>query len=32
IVPSLLVSLLAFVVGNRFGRPVPQTVLISTDK
>ncbi len=23
IVPSLLLSLLAFVVGNRFGRPVP---------
>ena len=32
IVPSLLLSLLAFVVGNRFGRPVPQTALISTDK
>ena len=32
IVPSLLISLLAFVVGNRFGRPVPQTALISTDK
>ncbi len=32
IVPSLLLSLLAFVVGNRFGRPVPPATLISTDK
>lgn len=32
IVPSLLLSLLAFVVGNRFGQPVPQAAVISTDK
>ena len=32
IVPSLLLSLLAFVVGNRFGQPVPQSAMISTDK
>ncbi|MFU0875543.1 sodium/pantothenate symporter [Kluyvera cryocrescens] len=32
IVPSLLLSLLAFVVGNRFGQPVPQDAVISTDK
>ena len=32
IVPSLLLSLLAFVVGNRFGQPVPQPAMISTDK
>ena len=32
IVPSLLLSLLAFVVGNRFGQPAPQAAVISTDK
>ncbi|MNZ79971.1 Sodium/pantothenate symporter [compost metagenome] len=32
IVPSLLLSLLAFVVGNRFGQPVPQAAVISTHK
>jgi len=32
IVPSLLLSLLAFVVGNRFGQPVPQPAMISPDK
>lgn len=32
IVPSLLLSLLAFVVGNRFGSPVPQAPVISADK
>ena len=32
IVPSLLLSLLAFVVGNRFGQPGPQPAMISTDK
>ena len=32
IVPSLLLSLLAFVVGNRFGQPVSQPATISTDK
>ncbi|MEN0580170.1 sodium/pantothenate symporter [Phytobacter palmae] len=32
IVPSLLLSLLAFVVGNRFGQPVSQTATISPDK
>ncbi|MCU6316457.1 sodium/panthothenate symporter, partial [Proteus mirabilis] len=32
ILPSLLLSLLAFVVGNRFGQPVPQPAMISTDK
>ncbi|MGL5699169.1 MAG: sodium/pantothenate symporter [Kluyvera sp.] len=32
IVPSLLLSLLAFVVGNRFGQSVPQAAVISTDK
>jgi len=31
-VPSLLLSLLAFVVGNRFGQPVPQPAMMSTDK
>ncbi|BBV74381.1 sodium/panthothenate symporter [Raoultella planticola] len=32
IVPSLLLSLLAFVVGNRFGQPVPPAPVITTDK
>jgi sodium/pantothenate symporter len=32
IVPALLLSLLAFVVGNRFGQPAPQPAMISTDK
>jgi sodium/pantothenate symporter len=32
IVPSLLLSLLAFVVGNRFGQPASQPATISTDK
>jgi sodium/pantothenate symporter len=33
IVPSLLLSLLAFVIGNRFGRPVAAPVAVSpTDK
>ena len=32
IVPSLLLSLLAFVVGNRFGQPVSQVATISPDK
>ena len=32
IVPALLLSLLAFVVGNRFGQPVPQPAMMSTDK
>ncbi len=30
IVPSLLLSLLAFVVGNRFGRPAAQAASVST--
>ena len=30
IVPSLLLSLLAFVVGNLFGRPVPQAAPVSS--
>ncbi|WBW61781.1 sodium/pantothenate symporter [Klebsiella electrica] len=32
IVPSLLLSLLASVVGNRFGQPVPPAPVITTDK
>ena len=32
IVPSLLISLLAFLVGNRFGSVPPQAAVISTDK
>lgn len=32
IVPSLLLSLLAFTVGNRFGTPVPQATVLTTDK
>ena len=32
IVPSLLLSLLAFVVGNRFGQPVPPAPIMTTDK
>jgi sodium/pantothenate symporter len=32
IVPSLLLSLLAFVVGNRFGHPTPEANAISIDK
>ena len=32
IVPALLFSLLAFLVGNRFGRPVPQTPVITVNK
>ena len=32
IVPSLLLSLLAFVVGNRFGRPVPQAASLSANQ
>ncbi len=32
IVPSLLLSLLAFVVGNRFGQPASLPATISTDK
>lgn len=32
IVPSLLLSLLAFLVGNRFGTPVPQATVLTTDK
>lgn len=31
IVPSLLLSLLAFVIGNRFGRPVPQASNITVN-
>ncbi|NIF60001.1 sodium/pantothenate symporter [Enterobacter sp. Ap-916] len=30
IVPSLLFSLLAFLIGNRFGRAVPEPLLVST--
>ena len=30
IVPSLLLSLLAFLVGNRFGRPVMQAAAVSS--
>ena len=32
IVPSLLLSLLAFLVGNRFGSPAPQAAVLTTDK
>ncbi|CDL23737.1 Pantothenate:Na+ symporter (TC 2.A.21.1.1) [Klebsiella pneumoniae IS53] len=32
IVPALLLSLLAFVAGNRFGRPAPQSPILTTDK
>ncbi len=32
IVPSLLLSLLAFVMGNRFGQPVPPAAVMTTDK
>ncbi len=32
IVPALLFSLLAFLVGNRFGRPVPQAPVITVNK
>lgn len=32
IVPSLLLSLLAFVIGNRFGQPVPPAPIMTTDK
>ena len=32
IVPSLLLSLLAFLVGNRFGTSVPQATVLTTDK
>ncbi len=32
IVPALLLSLLAFVAGNRFGRPAPQPPILTTDK
>ena len=32
IVPSLLLSLLAFVVGNRFGQPAPQAPTISVNQ
>ena len=32
IVPALLLSLLAFVAGNRFGRPAPQSSILTTDK
>lgn len=31
IVPSLLLSLLAFLVGNRFGTSVPQATVLTTD-
>ncbi|ADO46726.1 sodium/pantothenate symporter [[Enterobacter] lignolyticus] len=31
IVPSLLLSLLAFVIGNRFGHPVPQAASITVN-
>ncbi|WP_312740953.1 sodium/pantothenate symporter [Cedecea neteri] len=30
IVPSLLFSLLAFLIGNRFGRPIQEPLLVST--
>jgi sodium/pantothenate symporter len=32
IVPSLLISLLAFLIGNRFGSAVPQAAILTTDK
>lgn len=32
IVPALLLSLLAFVAGNSFGRPAPQSPILTTDK
>lgn len=32
IVPALLLSLLAFVAGNRFGRSAPQAPILTTDK
>lgn len=32
IVPSLLLSLLAFLIGNRFGSSAPQKAVLSTDK
>ncbi len=32
IVPALLLSLLAFVTGNSFGRPAPQSPILTTDK
>lgn len=32
IVPALLLSLLAFVAGNRFGRPALQSPILTTDK
>ena len=32
IVPALLLSLLAVVAGNRFGRPAPQSPILTTDK
>jgi sodium/pantothenate symporter len=32
IVPSLLLSLLAFLVGNRFGTSAPQAAVLTTDK
>ena len=32
IVPSLLLSLLAFLVGNRFGSSAPQAAILTTDK
>ncbi len=32
IVPSLLLSLLAFLVGNRFGSAAPQAAILTTDK
>ncbi|MEL9540766.1 sodium/panthothenate symporter [Escherichia coli] len=32
IVPSLLLSLVAFLVGNRFGTSVPQATVLTTDK
>ena len=32
IVPSLLISLLAFLIGNRFGSAVPQVAILTTDK
>ncbi|WP_227636066.1 hypothetical protein, partial [Klebsiella pneumoniae] len=30
--PALLLSLLAFVTGNSFGRPAPQSPILTTDK
>ena len=32
IVPALLLSLLAFLVGNRFGTSAPQAAVLTTDK